>query len=105
MPGYDETQPDVSAEMIGEASEAFLAYIYLENADQAKYGTVIRDLRMRKSLGEDNSVEVIFSTTHLRSLFNLGRLLFNFRRLLFNLLKDTPEPRSACAASRTRTPS
>ena len=35
-----------------EAQEQFLTFLFLENADQRNYGTLLRNLNSQKSLGE-----------------------------------------------------
>ena len=53
MDGYDETSPSKKRELANQASEQLFTYIYLENADQKKYGTVLKSLNSQKSLGND----------------------------------------------------
>jgi hypothetical protein len=39
--------------LIEQANEQFMAFIYLENADIKKYGSVLTNLNSQKSLGND----------------------------------------------------
>jgi len=53
MAGYDENNSDVVITLTKEAGEQFNAFLYLENADQAKYGSLLKNLNSQKSLGND----------------------------------------------------
>eukprot|EP00957_Ditylum_brightwellii_P038138 2883907-Ditylum_brightwellii.AAC.1 len=41
---YDESNEDSIVNCTKEASEQLFAYVYLENADQSKYGSILKGL-------------------------------------------------------------
>jgi hypothetical protein len=53
MPNYDENNMDVVTKLIANASEQLFAFLYLENSDQDKYGSLLKGLNSQKSLGHD----------------------------------------------------
>jgi hypothetical protein len=53
MPKYDPKDPTVIQDWIEKASEELFAFLYLENADQDKYGSLLKGLNSQKSLGHD----------------------------------------------------
>ena len=53
MDKYDANDPDKTESLIKKASEGLFAFLYLENSDQGKYGTIIQNLNSQKSLGND----------------------------------------------------
>lgn len=65
MTGYDETNPAMNQELIDKASEQFLAFIYLENSDQEKYGSILSNLNSQKSLGNDQYPRTLADTTNV----------------------------------------
>ena len=48
-----------------EASEKFFAFLYLENSDQNKYGSIIKGLNEQKSLGNDQYPKTITETNNV----------------------------------------
>jgi hypothetical protein len=50
MTGYDKTKPDEVLKLQEKAFAQFLAYTYLDNADKAKYGTLLTGLHTQTSL-------------------------------------------------------
>ena len=44
MPGFDPNDMAKVNKMIKQASESLFAYLYLENSDQEKYGTIVQNL-------------------------------------------------------------
>jgi hypothetical protein len=42
MPKYDENNPEANTECIENASEQLFAFLYLENADREKYGSLLK---------------------------------------------------------------
>jgi hypothetical protein len=52
MPKYDPKDPTVIQDCIEKASEQLFAFLYLENADQDKYGSLLEGLNSQKSLGD-----------------------------------------------------
>jgi hypothetical protein len=67
MMGYDKTNDPKMNELIKNASESLFAYLYLENADQDKYGTILNDLNSQKSLGNDQFPRTIVETNNVLS--------------------------------------
>ena len=53
MKGYDENDPDKVLELQKIAAERLYAFIHLENADQSKYGQVLKNLNYEQSLGKN----------------------------------------------------
>jgi hypothetical protein len=52
-PSYDSTNDAIIQTLVQQASEQFMAFIYLENSDRKKYGSVLNNLNSQKSLGND----------------------------------------------------
>jgi hypothetical protein len=50
-----------------QAYEQLLAYIYLENADQAKYGTILSGLDTQNSLGNDQYPKTVSEANSILS--------------------------------------
>jgi hypothetical protein len=67
MTGYDKTKDPKTDELIKNASESLFAYLYLENADQDKYGTILNNLNSQKSLGNDQFPRTIVETNNVFS--------------------------------------
>ena len=53
MDGYEEHDPASADLLIGKSWNMFAAYMYLENADQSKYGTLMTGLNTQKTLKND----------------------------------------------------
>ncbi len=53
MKDYDPLDMIKTEDQIKKASEQLFAFLYLENTDQAKYGTLLKGLNSQKSLGLD----------------------------------------------------
>ena len=53
MPTYEESNIDETTKLIDVASEQLFAFLYLENSDQSKYGSLLKGLNSQKSLGHD----------------------------------------------------
>ena len=67
MTGYDSTNVSKTDELVKKASESLFAYLYLENADQDKYGTILNNLNSQKSLGNDQFPRTIVETNNVLS--------------------------------------
>jgi hypothetical protein len=67
MEGYDEDDLSKMTVLVKEASERLLAYLYLENSDQDKYGSILRNLNSQKSLGNDQYPKTIVETNNVLS--------------------------------------
>jgi hypothetical protein len=65
MPTYDPNNPIVVNGLISQASEQFMAFIYLENADLKKYGSVLTNLNSQKSLGNDQYPKTLIETNNV----------------------------------------
>jgi hypothetical protein len=53
MPGYDESIVSTRDKCRKDTYERFLAYVYLSNADKAKYGSILQGLNTQQSLHND----------------------------------------------------
>jgi dsRNA-specific ribonuclease len=67
MTGYDKTNDPRTDELIKHAAESLFAYLYLENADQDKYRTILNNLNSHKSLGNDQFPRTIVETNNVLS--------------------------------------
>ena len=67
MKGYDVADAPKADKMIKQAHEALLAFLYLENSDQEKYGQIIQNLNSQKSLGNDQYPKSITETNNVLS--------------------------------------
>ena len=67
MQGYDEKDPVKVLQMTKKAADKLYAFIYLENADQTKYGSVLRNLNYEQSLGNNEYPDDITATTAVLS--------------------------------------
>jgi hypothetical protein len=67
MNGYDNTNADKTALLTRTASEQLYAFMYLENSDQHKYGSIMGNLNLQKSLGNDQYPRSIVETNNVSS--------------------------------------
>jgi hypothetical protein len=67
MTDYDEKDTDKLEELTKQASERLFAFMYLENADQDKYGSILNNLNSQKSLGNDQFPKTIVETNNVLS--------------------------------------
>jgi Reverse transcriptase (RNA-dependent DNA polymerase) len=67
MPGYDSSNLDQTASMQEKAQSQFLAYMYLDNADKAKYGTLLTGLHTQTSLKNDQYPKTITEANNVLS--------------------------------------
>jgi hypothetical protein len=67
MPGYDETDKDKCNKMIEQAFNQFLAFLYLDNADRTKYGSILTGLNTQQSLGNDQYPRTITESNNVLS--------------------------------------
>jgi hypothetical protein len=65
MPTYDKNNTTVVNGLIAKASEQLMAFIYLENADLKKYGSVLTNLNSQKSLGNDQYPKTLIETNNV----------------------------------------
>jgi len=64
---YDKNDPSKIKEQRKETAERLYALIHLENADQAKYGQVLKNLNYQQSLGNNVYPKDITATTTVLS--------------------------------------
>ena len=50
---WDEDDEDIQKKCYKEAYEAFITYLYLENTDRSKYGSLLSGMHTQFSLGHD----------------------------------------------------
>jgi hypothetical protein len=53
LPTYDEDDKEKCAKLQEQTFNQFLAYLYLDNADKAKYGSILTGLNTQQSLGNN----------------------------------------------------
>jgi hypothetical protein len=70
MSTYDENDPEEITKCIETASEQLFAFLYMENSDQAKYGSLLRGLNSQKSLGHDQYPRSISEANNVLSNHN-----------------------------------
>jgi hypothetical protein len=62
-----EADNDKRKSMENRAFEQLLSYLYLENADQSKYGSLLVGLNTQQSLGNDQYPKSISEANHVLS--------------------------------------
>jgi hypothetical protein len=67
MEGYDASDATSMTTFVKAASDRLFAYLYLENADQDKYGSILKNLNSQKSLGNDQYPKSIVETNNVLS--------------------------------------
>jgi len=67
MSKYDANNPDKHKVLTKQSQEQFLAFLFLENADQSKYGTLMRNLNSQKSLGNDEYPKTVVDACEVLS--------------------------------------
>jgi hypothetical protein len=67
MPKYDQNNAEASTECIENASEQLFTFVYLENADQDKYGSLLKGLNSQKSLGHDQYPRMVTKANNVLS--------------------------------------
>jgi len=66
MPGYaDSAEKKAACEK--RAYEQYMAYVYMKNADQGKYGSILTGLSTQKSLGNEQYPKTITDATNVLS--------------------------------------
>jgi hypothetical protein len=71
-PTYDSMNDAIIRTLVQQASEQFMAFIYLENSDRKKYGSVLNNLSSQKSLENDQYPKTLIESNNV-----LGSHLFN----------------------------
>eukprot|EP00957_Ditylum_brightwellii_P025699 1944164-Ditylum_brightwellii.AAC.1 len=74
MDGYDKSNENSAVNCTKKASEQLFAYVYLESADQSKYGSILQGPNKQKSLGNNQYPKMITKTNNMLSnhRFNSG---------------------------------
>ena len=67
MPGYDANDDDKVQACSDAAFKRFMAFTYLHNADQAKYGSLLKGLRTQMSLGQNQYPKTITEANNVLS--------------------------------------
>jgi hypothetical protein len=67
MSQYDANNATKVEVLTKQAQEQFLAFLFLENADQNKYGTLMRNLNSQKSLGNDQYPKTVVDACEVLS--------------------------------------
>jgi hypothetical protein len=67
MDNYNGNDVEKTNKMIAKASEGLYTFLYLENSDQDKYGSIISNLNSHKSLGNDQYPRTIVETNNVLS--------------------------------------
>jgi hypothetical protein len=67
MNGYDPKDLIKTDQCIEKASEQLFTFLYLENADQAKHGSLLKGLNSQKSLGHDQYPKLLSETNNVLS--------------------------------------
>jgi hypothetical protein len=67
MPKYDQNNAEANTECIENASEQLFAFLYLKNADQDKYGSLLKGLNSQKSLGHDQYPRMVTEANNVLS--------------------------------------
>jgi hypothetical protein len=64
-PTYDSTNNAIIRTLVQQASKQFMAFIYLENSDRKKYGSVLNNLNSQKSLGNDQYPKTLIESNNV----------------------------------------
>ncbi|KAI2510062.1 Reverse transcriptase (RNA-dependent DNA polymerase) [Fragilaria crotonensis] len=67
MEGYAEADDDKREKIHEQAFNQFLAFLYLDNADKAKYGSILTGLNTQQSLGNDQYPKSITESNNVLS--------------------------------------
>ena len=67
LDGHDEDDAEKTDKLIIKANEQLFALIYLENADQDKYGSILKDLKADKALGIDKYPRAVVEANNVLS--------------------------------------
>ena len=76
MNGYVAENQEKIKELTNKASDQLFAFIYLENSDQTKYGSILKGLNEQKSLGNDQYPKSIIESTNVLSNHRFDRKKF-----------------------------
>jgi hypothetical protein len=67
MKDYDPLDSKPTEDCIKRASKQLFAFLYLENLDQAKYGSLLKGLNSQKSLGHDQYPRLLSESNNVLS--------------------------------------
>lgn len=67
MPGYETADEEKVEKLREQAYNQFLAYLYLDNADKTKYGSILTGLNTQQSLGNDQYPKSITESNNVLS--------------------------------------
>jgi hypothetical protein len=67
MKDYDPLDLNKTDNCIKKASEQLFTFLYLENTDQAKYGSLLKGLNSQKSLGHDQYPRLLSESNNVLS--------------------------------------
>ena len=67
IPGYDETNVEVRDKFREQTFNQFLAYLYLDNSDKVKYGSILSGLNTQQSLGNNQYPKSITESNNVLS--------------------------------------
>jgi hypothetical protein len=67
MDNYDPNDQIIIQDCIDKASEQLFAFLYLENADDDKYGSLLKGLNSQKSLGHDQYPRMLTEANNVLS--------------------------------------
>jgi hypothetical protein len=67
MPSYNEADEEKLEKLQEQAYNQFLAYLYLDNADKSKYGSILTGLNTQQSLGNNQYPKTITESNNVLS--------------------------------------
>jgi hypothetical protein len=67
MKGFDPLDPTKTEDCVKKASEQLFTFLYLENTDQAKFGSLLKGLNSQKSLGHDQYPRLLSESNNVLS--------------------------------------
>lgn len=67
MPRWEEADAETREKLHEQAYNQFLAYLYLDNADKSKYGTILTGLNTQQSLGNNQYPKSITESNNVLS--------------------------------------
>ena len=67
MKGYDQNNPNITKDLVKQASKNLFTYVYLKNSDHDTDGSTIHNLNSNKSLRNDQYTRTIVETSNALS--------------------------------------
>ena len=80
QPNYDPNDQDIIKECHKTISEEFLAVLYLRNANQKKYGSILQGLNTQQSLHNDQYPKTVIDANNVLSNHKLDNAKSSSRR-------------------------